>query len=82
MIINGTDVADGFEGATSEWAPGKPPDDSPPPATEWQIGEVLFNSYAATSTEDTHLFGFGFEQVSSDAERAELVERALDDLLD
>jgi hypothetical protein len=43
---------------------------------------VLFTSYAATSTEDTHLFGFGLEQMGSEAERVDLVGRALDDLLD
>jgi hypothetical protein len=82
VVIDGADQADGFEGATSDWAPGTPPATSPPPATGWEIGEVLFNSYAATSTEDSLLLGFGLEQLATDEARSDLLERALDDLLD
>lgn len=81
VVIDGVDQADGFEGATSEWAPGTAPAGSPPPATTWQIGEVLVNMYASTSTDDTLLVGFGLEQMASDAERLDLVGRALGDLL-
>ena len=64
------------------WTPGGPPAGSPPNAGAWEIGGVLFESFAGTSTEDTLLLGFGLEQLSTDEERADLVGRALDGLLD
>ena len=81
VTVNGVVDADGFEGETSSWTAGGPPADSPPNWLNWQIGESLVNSYAATSTEDTVLLGFGLEQLSSDAERADLVRRALGGLI-
>jgi hypothetical protein len=78
VVIDGVDDADGFEGASSAWAPGSVPPGSPPAAARWRIGEDLFA--AGTSTEDTLLLGFGLEQLSSDAERADLIGRALDGL--
>jgi hypothetical protein len=43
---------------------------------------VLFQSYAATSTEDTLLLGFGLEQLATDGARTDLLRRALAGLLD
>ena len=83
IVIDGTVTdADGFEGATSTWTPGRPPAGSPPNSGNWQIGERLLNFYAGTSTEDTLLLGFGLEHLSTDAERADLVRRALGGLLE
>jgi murein tripeptide amidase MpaA len=82
VVIDGEDDADGFEGTGSDWTLGTAPADSPPPAAEWQIGEVLFTLYAGTSTDDSHLLGFGLEQMASAEARSEVVGRALDDLLD
>ena len=82
VVIDGVTDADGFEGATSTWAPGDPPADSPPNSGNWQIGERLVNSFAATSTEDSLLLGFGLEQLATDADRSDLLARALDGLLD
>jgi hypothetical protein len=73
--------ADGFEGPTSTWTPGGPPAGSPPNARNWEIGERLVNFFAGTSTGDSLLLGFGLEQLATDAQRADLVERALDGLL-
>jgi hypothetical protein len=81
VIVDGVDSADGFEGQTSSWTVGGPPAGSPPNAGNWQFGEQLVNFYAATSTDDTLLLGFGLEQLSSDAQREELARRALDGLL-
>jgi hypothetical protein len=82
VVVDGQDVsADGFEGATSEWTIGGPPAGSPPNQGNWQIGPQLLTLYAGTSTEDTLLLGFGLEQLSSDAERAALVQSALTGLL-
>ena len=82
VVIDGVDDADGFEGPTSDWAVGISPEGSPPPAAVWEIGEVLFTLYAATSTEDTLMLGFGLEQMASADERSDLVGRTLDKLLD
>ena len=81
VVIDGVEDADGFEGETSQWAPGEPPTSSPAGGAEWQIGANLIENVAATSTEDTLLLGFGLEQLASDAARATLLERALDDLI-
>ena len=81
VIVDGVDSADGFEGATSTWTVGGPPPGSAPNAGNWQITEKLVNAFAGTSTEDTLLLGFGLEQLSTDAERVDLLERALGALL-
>ena len=54
---------------------------SAPNAGNWQISEKLVNAFAGISTEDTLLLGFGLEQLSSDAERNDLMQRALNGLL-
>jgi hypothetical protein len=82
IVFGGTVAeADGFEGATSTWAVSDPPPGSAPSSKNWQIGPQLLNFYAGTSTEDTVLLGFGLEQLSSNAERADLVRRALGGLI-
>lgn len=82
VMVNGDLVsADGFEGETSEWTIGDPPADSPSSSGSWQFATQLVTLYAGTSTEDTVLLGFGLEQLSSDAERAALVQSALTGLL-
>ena len=82
VVVDGVDSADGFEGATSTWTVGGPPAGSAPNQGDWAISEKLVNAFAGTSTEDTLLLGFGLEQLSTDAERADLVERALGSLLE
>jgi len=82
VVIDGVVDADGFEGPSSVWAPGGPPAGSPPNSGNWEIGGVLFRSFAGTSTEDTLLLGFGLEQLSTDEERADLVGRALSGLIE
>ena len=83
IVAGGTTLsADGFEGATSTWTVTGPPAGSPPANAEWEFGEQLVNFFAGTSTEDTLLLGFGLEQLSTDAERADLLEQALDNLID
>ncbi len=59
VVIDGVTDADGFEGSTSSWMPGGPPEGSPPNAGNWQIGEQLVNFFAGTSTEDTLLLFSG-----------------------
>ena len=81
VIVDGVDSADGFEGATSTWTVPGPPPGSAANGGDWQISEKLVNAFAGTSTEDTLLLGFGLEQLSSDAERNDLMQRALNGLL-
>ncbi len=82
VIIDGVSTnEDGFEGATSAWSVTGPPEGSPGNDTEWQITEKLLDLYAATSTEDTLLLGFGLEQLATDADRVELLRKALNGLL-
>ena len=59
-----------------------PPAGSPPNQGNWQIAEKLVDRLAGTSTEDTLLLGFGLEQLSSDAQRVDLLQRAFGGLLD
>jgi Zinc carboxypeptidase/Immune inhibitor A peptidase M6 len=83
VVVDGTQVAaDGFEGAQSAWTPGGPPAGSPPNEGNWRIGEQEASFFAGTSTEDTLLLGFGLEQLETPAQRADIVERALDGLID
>ena len=82
LIVDGVTTSDGFEGATSVWSVGPAPAGSPPPGSNWVIGPGLLNFYAATSTDDTLLLGFGLEQLSTATERKNLVKQALDNLLE
>jgi hypothetical protein len=77
VTVDGVTTADGFEGATSSWSVTGPPAGSPPNSTAWEIGPKLINFYAGTSTRDTLLLGFGVEQLATEAERADLLRRAL-----
>ncbi len=81
IVVDGVTDADGFEGATTGWAVGAAPEGSPEPAGNWVIGPELLDFYAGTATDDTLLLGFGFEQLATDAERSDLMGRALNGLL-
>lgn len=82
IVVDGVTDADGFEGQTSSWAVGDAPAGSPPPLNNWVIGPGLLNFFAATSTDDTLLLGFGLEQLATAAERNDLMDRALAGLLE
>jgi Zinc carboxypeptidase/Immune inhibitor A peptidase M6 len=81
VVVDDVESADGFEGATSDWAAVPPPAGSPANSGRWQIGEQV-DVFGGTSTRDTLLLGFGLEQLATDEQRADIVERALDGLLD
>ena len=82
VTVDGTTTADGFEGEESSWSLTGPPEGSPPNSTAWAIGPKLINFFAGTSTEDTLLLGFGIEQLGTEAERADMLDRALGGLID
>ncbi len=81
VTVDGVQSADGFEGATSDWAPAAPPAGSEDSPGQWEITEDV-DVFGGTSTEDTLLLGFGLEQLETDAQRVDIVERALGGLLD
>ncbi len=80
VVADGTTDADGFEGASSSWTPGGPPEGSPPNQGDWKIGEKLINAYGAVATRDTLLLGFGLEQLS-DVSSTEAIDAALSRLI-
>ena len=53
------------------------------PAERGQLGDrrALVHAFAGIATEDSLLLGFGFEQLSDDAARQDLVDRALSGLI-
>jgi Zinc carboxypeptidase/Immune inhibitor A peptidase M6 len=82
-VAGGSELfADGFESLTPTWTVTDPPASSPTPATEWEFGEQVVEFFAATSTEDTLLLGFGLEQLATDQERVDLLDQALGGLVD
>jgi Zinc carboxypeptidase/Immune inhibitor A peptidase M6 len=81
VVVDDVESADGFEGATSDWAPVAPPAGSPANSARWRIGEQV-DVFGGTSTEDTLLLGFGLEQLETHAQRVDLVDRALGGLID
>ena len=81
VVVNGVADGDGFEAETSDWMVAGAPAGSPENSGSWAIGAALLNFYAATSTDDTLLLGFGLEQLATDEDRRELLSRALAGLL-
>lgn len=81
VVVNGVADADGFEAETSDWTVAGAPAGSPENSGNWAIGAALLNFYAATSTDDTLLLGFGLEQLATDEDRRELLSQALAGLL-
>ena len=81
VTVDGNTTADGFEGAESSWTVGSEPAGSPPNQGNWKIGEKLVNAFGGVSTEDSLLLGFGLEQMSDDASRKDLIDRALSGLI-
>ena len=71
-----------LRGRDERWAVGGPPAGSPAAEGNWVIGPELLNFFAATSTDDTLLLGFGLEQLATDAERNDLMDRALAGLIE
>ena len=82
VTVDGNTTADGFEGAESSWTVGSAPAGSPPNQGNWKIGEKLVNAFGGVSTEDSLLLGFGLEQLSDDASRKDLIDRALSGLIE
>jgi hypothetical protein len=70
---------EGFESGLGAWTIPGPPAGSPAAAKGFARGQSFYS--AGVSTEDTVLLGFGVEQLSTAAERAEVLGKALNHLL-
>lgn len=70
-----------FEDDLGSWTvPGSPPG-SAPNADDWERVGIVFQIASIVGTEDTLLFGFGFEGIESQEERNEVMRRSLEHLL-
>ncbi|GAA2727432.1 M14 family metallopeptidase [Streptomyces nogalater] len=67
---------EGFESSLGAWRAAGPPAGSAAVQKDWTRTGALFRTYAAVTTDDTVLLGFGLEQVVSAADRAALLRRA------
>ena len=73
--------AEGFETGLGPWTIAGAPAGSPGNASEFVRSQAVIDWSSATVTRDSVLFGFGFEQVATPAERNALMGRALQQLL-
>ncbi len=72
-----TSFEDGLGGFN---VPGPPPG-SAPNAGDWERVGIVFEIASIVATEDTLYFGFGFEGISTAAERNEVMSRSLQHLI-
>ncbi|MET9608821.1 M14 family zinc carboxypeptidase [Streptomyces sp. NPDC006512] len=78
LNVAGADqAAEGFETSLGGWTVPGAPAGSPDVPGDWSRTGELFKSYAAVTTRDTVLLGFGLEHVPATADRAVLVGKAL-----
>lgn len=76
--VGGSDQAvEGFESSLGPWTAQGAPAGSPDVPGDWSRTGELFRSYAAVTTRDTVLLGFGLEHLAAPADRAVLVGKAL-----
>jgi len=78
LVVAGSPTqADGFEAGFGSWSVLGPPEGSADNLSDFEIADGLGEVVAVTATPDTLLFGFGLEQLESDAARADVVARIL-----
>ncbi|MDX6351281.1 MAG: hypothetical protein QOF84_6071 [Streptomyces sp.] len=78
LAVGGTEQqAEGFETSLGDWTVPGPPAGSPATDGDWVRAGALFTTYAAVTTHDTVLLGFGLEHVPSSSDRAALIGKAL-----
>ncbi|MFE3766770.1 M14 family zinc carboxypeptidase [Streptomyces sp. NPDC059104] len=78
VSVGGADQAvEGFESSLGAWTAQGAPAGSPDVPGDWSRSGELFKSYAAVTTRDTVLFGFGLEHVPAAADRAVILGKAL-----
>ncbi|MFF4641948.1 M14 family zinc carboxypeptidase [Streptomyces sp. NPDC001389] len=78
VSVGGSDQAvEGFETSLGAWTAQGAPAGSPDVPGDWSRTGELFASYAAVTTRDTVLFGFGLEHLPAASDRALLIGKAL-----
>ena len=82
VVVNGVPSADGFEGPDERVVGRRRAGRQPATGEQLVIGPKQVNFFAATSTADTLLLGFGLEQLATAAERNDLMDRALAGLIE
>ncbi|MEV7526580.1 M14 family zinc carboxypeptidase [Streptomyces sp. NPDC091371] len=78
LSVGGVDqTTEGFETSLGAWSAQGAPAGSPEVPGDWSRSGELFKSYAAVTTRDTVLLGFGLEHLPAAADRSLLVGKAL-----
>ncbi len=78
LVVGGTaSGAEGFETSLGAWRAAGPPPGSPAVRKDWTRTGALYRTYGAVTTDDTVLLGFGLEHLTSAADRAAVVRKAL-----
>ncbi|MFG2298227.1 M14 family zinc carboxypeptidase [Streptomyces sp. NPDC048603] len=78
LSTGGTDqAAEGFETSLGDWSAQGSPAGSPDIPGDWSRSGELFKSYAAVTTRDSVLLGFGLEHLPAAADREVLIGKAL-----
>ncbi|TLQ46656.1 M14 family metallopeptidase [Streptomyces marianii] len=78
LVVGGAErESEGFETSLGPWTTPGAPEGSPALGGDWARTGELFVSYAAVTTRDTVLLGFGLEHVTAPADRSALVRKAL-----
>ncbi|MEU5309908.1 M14 family zinc carboxypeptidase [Streptomyces sp. NPDC021562] len=78
LVLDGKAAeTEGFETSLGPWSVAAPPPGSPAVLKDWTRTGALFRTYGAVTTDRSVLLGFGLEQVTSAADRAALVKKAL-----
>ncbi|MCK1819491.1 immune inhibitor A [Streptomyces sp. XM83C] len=79
QLVTGGSVreTEGFETSLGVWRASGPPAGSPAVLKDWARTGTLFRTYAAVTTDDTVLLGFGLEHLTFAADRAALLRKAL-----
>lgn len=78
LVVGGTATGtEGFETSLGAWQVAGPPAGSPAVLKDWTRTGALFQTYAAVTTDDTVLLGFGLEHVTAAADRTALIGKAL-----
>lgn len=82
VIVDGATVRQtSFETDLGGWEILGPPEGSSGGTEGWVRSEAVVVTWAAITTPDTVLHGFGFEGITTEAERNEVMARTLDHLL-
>ncbi|MEU2109875.1 M14 family zinc carboxypeptidase [Streptomyces sp. NPDC019507] len=78
LVVGGSEKeSEGFETSLGPWTTPGAPEGSPALGGDWVRTGELFVSYAAVTTRDTVLLGFGLEHVTAPVDRNALVRKAL-----